>query len=75
MKIVVEKKSVTAFYRHGEPKKFSHVKGAMFMQKIAQDSGFSDWTELVNHVSQLHELPFVTSTEELKSQKEAIANV
>lgn len=73
MKIIIEKKSVTAFYSHGEPKKFSHVKGAMFMQKIAQDSGFSDWKELVNHVSQSHELPFTTSTEDLVMAKEAIA--
>ena len=73
MKITIEKKSVTAFYSHGEPKKFSHVKGAMFMEKIALDSGFSDWKELVSHVSQSHELPFTTSTEELIRAKETIA--
>lgn len=74
MKIIIEKKSVTAFYRDGETKKFSHVKGAVFMQKIALDSGFSDWKELVSHVSQFHELPFTTSTEELIRAKEAIAS-
>ncbi len=69
MKIIVEKKAVTVFSSHGEPKKFTYVKGAIFMQKIAQDAGFVDWESLVDHVSQYNELPSTTTPEELYSQE------
>jgi hypothetical protein len=66
MKLIIEKKAVTAFYSWGEPKRHSHVKGAMFMQKIAQDHGFVNWQNLVDTISKSHELPFTTTTDELK---------
>lgn len=66
MKLIIEKKAVTAFYSWGESKRISYVKGALFMQKIAQDHGFVNWQDLVNTICKSHELPFTTTTEELK---------